>query len=80
MMMRNRTITVKGLGQASFPPDCIEILLYLDKRDEAYNRAIKLANVKFEQLETYLEEVGFDKFALKTISFNVYTDYEQVKK
>ena len=77
--MRNRTITVKGLGQASLPPDYIEIPLYLETKDEVYTRAIELANTKFEQLQTCLNQVGFENVDLKTISFNVDTDYEQVK-
>lgn len=77
--MRNRTLTVKGVGQASLPPDYIEIPLYLETRDEQYDQAIELANRKLEELRTCLESVGFTKEDLKTTSFNVDTDYEQVK-
>lgn len=77
--MKKRTMTVKGLGQAALPPDYIEIPLYLETRDESYTGSIELANIKFEQLQSCLNQVGFKNVDLKTISFNVDTDYEQVK-
>lgn len=46
--MKQRTITVKGTGQASLPPDYIEIPLYLESRDEQYDQAIELASQKLE--------------------------------
>lgn len=77
--MQQRTITVKGTGQASLPPDYIEIPLYLESRDEQYDQAIELASQKLEELQHCLEEIGFKKEDLKTSSFTVDTDYEQVK-
>ena len=77
--MKQRTITVKGTGQASLPPDYIEIPLYLESRDEQYDQAIELASQKLEELQHCLEGIGFKKEDLKTSSFTVDTDYEQVK-
>ena len=76
--MKQRPITVKGTGQASLPPDYIEIPLYLESRDEQYDQAIELASQKLEELQHCLEEIGFKKEDLKTSSFTVDTDYEQV--
>lgn len=77
--MNQRTITVKGTGKASLPPDYIEIPLYLESRDEQYEQAIELASQKLEELQQCLEGIGFKKEDLKTSSFTVDTDYEQVK-
>lgn len=77
--MNQRTITVKGTGKASLPPDYIEIPLYLESRDERYEQAIELASQKLEELQQCLEGIGFKKEDLKTSSFTVDTDYEQVK-
>ena len=67
--MKQRTITVKGTGQASLPPDYIEIPLYLESRDEQYDQAIELASQKLEELQHCLEEIGFKKEDLKVLKY-----------
>ena len=59
--MKQRTITVKGTGQASLPPDYIEIPLYLESRDEQYDQAIELASQKLENYSIVLRGLVLKK-------------------
>ncbi len=77
--MKDRTLTVKGTGHASLPPDYIEISLYLEAKAEQYDQVIQLSEIKLEQLRHCLQQVGISKSDLKTTNFTLDTDYEQVK-
>lgn len=74
-----RTITVKGVGRVSTAPDYVVISMSLEAKDNDYDATMELAAKKIEQLNTALEEIGFEKKSVKTTSFNVRTDYERVK-
>ena len=77
--MSHRLLTVKGSGQASLPPDYIEISLFLEAKAEQYEEVVLIAQTKLEQLRECLKAVGISTTDLKTTSFNLDTDYEQVK-
>lgn len=77
--MEQRTLTVKGTGQASLPPDTIELDFYLESRAENYEETIELAGTRLEQLRSCLARVGFSKSDLVTTNFSINTDYESVK-
>lgn len=77
--MSKRTITVKGVGKASLPPDYIEVPLYLESQKMEYDQAIELSKQKMSALEQCLGAIGFQKESLKTVSFNVDTNYENVQ-
>lgn len=74
--MDNRIIKVKGLGQASMPPDMIKINIELKSLDSSYEKALQKANYDLENVRASLKEEGFEKEAIKTINFNVDTKYE----
>lgn len=75
----SRTITVKGIGRVTTPPDYVIISMSLEAQEMDYEATMELAAQKIEQLNTSFEEIGFEKKSVKTTNFNVRTDYERVK-
>lgn len=71
-----RTMTVKGKGYASAPPDTAEINMELIATRDTYDRAMKDAARKLELLREALKPHGFDKQDIKTLSFHVDAYYE----
>lgn len=74
-----RTITVKGMGRVTTAPDYVVVSMSLEAHEQEYEATMELAAKKIEQLNTSLEEIGFEKKSVKTTNFNVRTDYERVK-
>jgi len=74
-----RTITVKGVGTVSVKPDYIALTLSIKETDKSYEKAMDGAAGKIDLLEVAVQRIGFEKGALKTINFNVGTQYENVK-
>lgn len=74
-----RTITVKGMGRVTTTPDYVVISMSLEAHEQDYEATMELAAKKIEQLNTSLEEIGFEKKSVKTTNFNVRTDYEREK-
>ena len=74
-----RTITVKGVGSVSAKPDYITLTLSITEKDMDYEKALEGAARRIAQLEGAAEEAGFEKGALKTLHFNVSTQYEGVR-
>lgn len=77
--MATRTITVKGIGKASAKPDLVVLSMSMESRNMDYGKAMELAAKSIEYLNSALTAVGFEKDAVKTTSFNVRTDYDNVK-
>lgn len=71
-----RTIRVTGTGNVSFVPDKIELSLYLNGRQEEYEKMMKQSSEYVSALGNAFAEEGFDEKELKTVSFNVSTEYE----
>lgn len=61
-----RTITVKGVGNVTVKPDFIVVSMKLKTEAKEYDRAMELASEKIEQLNKSLENIGFEKSAVKT--------------
>ena len=73
-------ITVKGVGTAKTKPDYVIISLSLNVIDKDYTAAVNKANEKIEKLQNSLSAVGYAKDDLKTLNFNVSTEYDYVQK
>lgn len=73
------TITVRGIGRATAKPDTVVLSMSLDSRALEYDKALEIASDNIEEIIRVLMDVGFDKDAVKTTSFNVRTDYDSVK-
>lgn len=74
-----KTITVKGVGTASARPDFVVLSLSLETVDQTYETAMNKAAEKIGELNSSLAKVGFEKESVKTIDFDVRTDYESEK-
>lgn len=76
----NKTITVKGIGNASARPDYVVISMALESTDKEYSKAMEHAAENITLLTETLVATGFEKEALKTTNFNVRTDYDSIRK
>lgn len=74
--MDKRIITVKGKGSVTASPDIVSINLDIESKNYQYEKAMDVASKSIEGLELAVESLGFERKNLKTISFNVDTDYE----
>ena len=75
-----RTITVKGVGSISAKPDYIMLSLNIDSTDKEYEKALQKATERIHLLQKMAQQNNFDDGSLKTTSFRVTTEYENVKE
>lgn len=75
----SRTVTVKGIGRVTTPPDYVVISMSLEAQAMEYEKTMEQAAHQIDYLNNSLEAVGFEKKSVKTTNFNVRTDYERVK-
>ena len=73
-----RTVTVKGTGTVSARPDQIELTFNLSVLDPDYGAASEAADRKDDALRAAVGKAGFPADALKTVNFNVNTEYRGV--
>ncbi|MBD5129700.1 MAG: SIMPL domain-containing protein [Ruminococcaceae bacterium] len=71
-----RTITVRGIGTVSVKPDFIIVTLDIVSKAMEYNKSVENANKRIELLQNAVVSSGFAKEDLKTLSFDVRTNYE----
>lgn len=74
-----RTITVKGTGRASAKPDLVVMSMTVEAKDADYDRAMEAAAVQIRRLRESVRAAGFAQDDLRTVSFNVRTDYRNVR-
>jgi len=74
-----RTITVKGIGKVSAKSDYVVLSMSLQAHHMNYEKTLEEATEQFEQLKESLVSIGFDKESIKTKSFDVRIDQNQVK-
>lgn len=75
-----RTITVKGIGKVSAAPDLVVLSMKLESQDMDYETAMNNAAENIKILNSALEQVGFEKEAVKTTNFNIQTDYDYKRR
>ncbi len=71
-----RIIRVTGKGQISVKPDMIRLMLTLEDMRETYEETLEQSTVQVEMLKDCFEKLGFARTDLKTLNFNVDTEYE----
>lgn len=71
-----RTIKVTGKRKISVKPDTIRIIITQSAVQIKYERAIKESSEKKEYLNTKFQTLGFAKHDLKTLHYDVDTEYE----
>lgn len=71
-----RTIRVTGKGKLAVKPDTIRLRLNMEGMSKEYDETLKVSTEHTEMLKDVFEKLGFDRKALKTLYFNVDTEYE----
>ncbi len=74
-----RTIRVTGKGQIKVKPDMTRITMTLTGLYREYGETLRRSSEETEALKDVLSEFGFDRSDLKTLSFNVDTEYESYR-
>lgn len=75
-----RTITIKGGGKSIKSPDLIILKIEIEITDEEFDVALNSMTDLINKLNDSLENIGFSKNDLKTISYNIERNYDYVKK
>lgn len=75
-----KTIRVTGKGQIKVHPDMTRIVITLKDRCSEYSEALRHSAEDTELLRDILNELGFERSALKTLGFDVETKYEYTDK
>lgn len=75
-MNEERTIHIKGVGQAAQAPDLVVLSLTLIANNLEYAAAVKIGSQQVEMLREAIVEAGFDAEDLKTTNFDVRAVYE----
>lgn len=71
-----RTICVTGKGVISVKPDLIRLMLTLEDTYDTYEKTLEHSTEQVEMLKDCFEKLGFQRGDLKTLTFNVNTEYE----
>ena len=75
-MSAGRTIRVTGKGKLSVKPNTIRLIITQQSVEPDYEGAIRKSADEKNYLSRELQELGFEGAALKTLYFNVDTEYE----
>ena len=75
-----RTIRVTGKGQIRVRPDMTRIVMEIEGITMEYSEALRRASVNVEKLKDLVAGFGLKRSDLKTLNFNVNTEYESYKQ
>ena len=75
-----RTIRVTGKGKISVKPDTIRLLITQQSVEPTYEGAVRESAVRKNELTEAFGTLGFRKEDLKTLYFNVNTEYESYQE
>lgn len=71
-----RTIRVIGKGNLSVKPDTVRLIMTMEGMKEEYDVALEESANMTEHLKQMFSDLGFAREDIKTLSFNVTTEYE----
>lgn len=71
-----KTIKVTGKGKLSVKPDLIRLILSMEETHEKYEDTVQASATASEKLRDLFEDLGFKRSCLKTLYFNINTEYE----
>ena len=74
-----RTIRVTGKSQIMVRPDMTRITITLEGTYKDYSESLHQSTLGTDRLKEILSGFGFERSDLKTLSFNVDTEYERYK-
>ena len=72
-------ITVMGSGRIQAAPDEIVLSLSVEGREKEYEKALETAEEKHEKVSQAVKDCAFPEDTLKTVNYNVRTEYEGVR-
>ncbi len=72
-----RTIRVTGKGKISVKPDTIRLLIELEGGAKDYDETMRMSTEQTEIVKECFEKLEFQRSDVKTMSFNIDTDYEE---
>lgn len=75
-----RTVTVRGTGRLSLPPDLIRVQLSIIKKSKDYAKAMNESAELLAALRAAIAPLGFSEDDLKTVSFGVSAEYDSVRE
>ena len=78
-MGKMKTIRVTGLGKMSMKPDTTRLTITLEGMNKDYGVTLQQSSMDTETLKDLMMAFGFDRTDLKTLNFNVNTEYESYK-
>lgn len=79
-MNNMRTIRVTGKGQVKVKPDMTRLTIELEGLYKDYGETLHHSALDTDQLKDILSAFGFERSDLKTLRFNVDTEYESYKE
>ena len=79
-MSNMRTLRVTGKGQIRVRPDTTRITISLEGIYPEYGETLRKSSENTESLKDLLARFGFGRSDLKTLNFNVETEYESYKE
>ena len=71
-----RTIRVTGKGNLSVKPDTVRLIMTMEGMEKEYDAALAESANMTEYLKQIFSDLGFEREDIKTLSFNVSTEYE----
>ena len=74
-----KTIRVTGKGQIKVHPDMTRITMTLEGKNRDYSKTLRRSSEDTEILKDVLSAHGFDRSDLKTLNFDVDTEYENYR-
>lgn len=75
-----RTIRVTGKGKIKVKPDMTRLTITLEGMYKDYGETLKHSSEDTDALKELMTQFGFDKSDLKTLNFNVNTEYESYRE
>lgn len=75
-----RTIKVTGKGNIKVKPDMTRITMTLEGRDPDYSETLRKSSEDTQIIGDLLGQFGFERSDLKTVRFDVETEYESYKE
>ncbi len=75
-----RILKVTGKGQIKVKPDMTRIVMTLTGIHPEYEKTLEASSSETEQLKSVLLPFGFESADIKTLSFNVNTEYESYQE
>ena len=75
-----RTIRITGKGQIKVKPDMTRLTITLEDNYREYSETLKHSSEATKQIKDLFLAFGFEKSRLKTMSFNIDTEYKNYKE